>query len=518
MSRDRTDASRRRQRSSSNRGRRRKQKSRLGKVLTIVAIVASLSISAVAVGGYLYYLHLNGNLNQSDLSLGGQDMEKSKADADGNRPLNILLIGSDSRNSEANQKLGGAKGEAGRPPLADVQMLLHLSADRSNASMISVPRDTQVNVPECRDKENDKRYPATQTSINTSLQHGGPGCTVATWYKLTKIPIDHFMMIDFAGVVQMADAIGGVPVCVKDNVRDPHGSHLRLTKGKHTIKGEDALKWLRTRHAFEDGSDIGRTHAQHQYMNAMLRKLKSNDTLTSPDKLTSLAESATEALTVDHGIGSVKKLYGLGQELRKIDLPRMTMLTMPWTPAPQNPAKIEPKPQEADQLFSMIRNDIPLDKHGNPKKKHSDTKKKSPSASAAPKSDIPVTVQNGSPTTGRADQLSGKLRQLGFNKTSNGMNAPARQESSTLTYPKGDKQAKANAARVAKSLHMPISTLKASSDSKGVRLVIGTDWPKGSNYRKTMPKQGSVPDSADASNPSEGGSCMEVNKKGGYSF
>ena len=130
---------------------------------------------------------------------------------------------------------------------------------------------------------------STADQTNESLGRGGPGCTVATWYELTGITIDHFMMIDFAGVVSMADAIGGVPVCVEQNVhsrnRQGKGSGLKLEKGTHPVKGEQALQWLRTRYGFEDGTDLARTHAQHMYMNSMVRELRKNTKLTDPDKL-----------------------------------------------------------------------------------------------------------------------------------------------------------------------------------------------------------------------------------------
>ena len=83
-----------------------------------------------------------------------------------------------------------------------------------------------------------KVYPEyDRRQINTSLQHGGPGCTVATWEELTGIPIDHFMMIDFAGVVSMADAVGGVPVCVDNNVYDPQSKLRPEAKGNSRRPG-----------------------------------------------------------------------------------------------------------------------------------------------------------------------------------------------------------------------------------------------------------------------------------------
>lgn len=356
------------------------------RVLRWVASVTALLIIGGAGAGYLYYEHLNGNLKKADLTLGDKKMADHKANAAGQTPLNILLIGSDARDSKANQKLGGAKNTFGAPPLADVQMLLHLSADRSNMSVISMPRDTMLKIPKCTDPETKRVYPATTglAMTNETLGRGGPGCSVATWYELTGITIDHFMMIDFAGVVSMADAIGGVPVCVKGNVyshtSEGKGSGLKLEKGTTKIKGKQALQWLRTRYGFEDGTDLGRTHAQHMYMNSMVRELRKGTKLTDPGKLMGLAEAATNALTVDKGLDTVKKLYDLAEELKKAPTKRITMTTMPNVYGTGTlKERVLPKPGDADQLFQMVRDDIPLD--GKTSKRKAPAAAKKPTAS-----------------------------------------------------------------------------------------------------------------------------------------
>ena len=343
-------------------GRPRRRKGR--KVLRWTAISLALLLVAGAGGGYLYYEHLNSKLRKDrrDLSAGG--LKKPDPNAFGQSPLNILLLGSDGRDNKENIKLGGARQDADRKPLADVQMLLHVSADRTNMSVISIPRDTRVPIPKCTDPHDGKVYPQTTAAINQSLQHGGPGCTLATWQELTGIYIDHFMMVDFSGVVEMADAIGGVPVCVDKNIyshdRKGHGSGLRLTEGTHSVKGVQALQWLRTRYGFEDNTDIGRAKAQHMYMNSMVRQLKAGTKLTNPGQLRDLAEAATAALTVDDGLGSVKKLYDLGGDLQRVPTKRITMVTMPWQYGPGE-SYVMPKPGEAEQTFALLRNDTALD-------------------------------------------------------------------------------------------------------------------------------------------------------------
>ncbi|WP_326689965.1 MULTISPECIES: LCP family protein [unclassified Streptomyces] len=499
------------------RGRRRRPR-RKRRVLRWFVIILALLILGTAGAGYLYYRHLNDNLGKDELNLGDQKLDKSDPNAAGQTPMNILLLGSDSRASKANVELGGSKGDRERPPLADVQMLLHVSADRSNMSVISVPRDTKTTIPKCTDPDDGKVYPKTTDRINTSLQHGGPGCTVATWEEMTGIPVDHFMMIDFAGVVSMADAVGGVPVCVNSNVYDPR-SKLKLKKGSSTIQGKQALSWLRTRHGFGDGTDIGRAKAQHMYMNSMVRQLKAGTKLTDPGKMRGLAEAATKALTVDNGIGTVKKLYDLGNDLKRVPTKRITMTTMPWEYS-QGGAYVVPKEGDSDQVFSLMRRDVALD--GKDKKKPGAGKSPQPTEPSQPKAQIPIRVMNGTgtslqrPVTGRAGAVAGVLTRKGFSQAATD-STPKSQADSTITYP--TEQQRGDALAVAKSLGIPERLVKHSSGVDQVTLVVGTDWREGDVYPKGDKGAGKggdqesdkTPDSADALNGNDKKACMKVN-------
>jgi LCP family protein required for cell wall assembly len=491
--------------------RRRKKGKR--KIFRWVATATSLVVLGTAGTVWAYYEHLNDNIKKDDLNLGSSNAAKSKANAAGQTPLNVLVLGSDSRASAADQKLGGDKADATRAPLADVEMLVHISADRSNMSVISIPRDTRVDIPQCTGQDGTV-YPATTTeTINASLGHGGPGCTVATWEQLTGISIDHFMMIDFSGVVSMADAVGGVPVCVDNNIYDKY-SGLKLTKGTHTIQGQQALQWLRTRHGFETGGDIGRTHAQHQYLNSMVRQLKAGAKLTDPSKLMSLAESATKSLTVDTGLGSVDNLLNLAEQMKQVPTNRITMATMPWGADPEDPAAHVVPTSAATQLFTLVRNDTPLDDKGSTKKKTT-TASASPTATASSKADIAVTVQNGTGTastpavSGRAGAITDKLVSLGYTQATADSTAESA-SGTTISYPSDD--LKANALAVAKSLDLPTSTVKKSTAVSGITLVIGADWTTGTTYPKsTSADTKAVLDSAAAENASDKSACMHVN-------
>ncbi|MBQ1118880.1 LCP family protein [Streptomyces sp. A73] len=495
---------------------RAKRPSRGKRALRWSAVVLAVLILGTAGAGYLYYQHLNSNLDKDELNLGDNKLHRSDPNAAGQRPMNILLLGSDSRASEENVRLGGSRADRDRPPLADVQMLLHVSADRSNMSVISVPRDTRTTIPKCTDPDDGKVYPATTDKINTSLQHGGPGCTVATWEEMSGIPIDHFMMIDFSGVVSMADAVGGVPVCVKENVHDPK-SKLKLKKGTSVIKGEQALSWLRTRHGFGDGTDIGRAKAQHMYMNAMVRQLKAGTKLTDPGKLRDLAEAATKALTVDKGIGSVKKLYDLGNDLKQVPTKRITMATMPWEYGPGG-SYVVPKEGDADKVFSLVRNDVALD--GKDKKKAEASKSAQPTEPSQPKAEIPISVMNGTgtalqrPVTGRASVIAGALANKGFRQATADQTPQSRADT-TISYPREEQRG--DALAVAKALGIPERLVKHSAGVQRVTLIIGADWREGSAYpegdsgadgKKDDQK---APDSADALRGDNKKACMDVN-------
>ncbi|MGW1411581.1 LCP family protein [Streptomyces sp. NPDC002403] len=506
-------------------GRKRRGKKGKRRVLRWVASVTALLIIGGAGAGYLYIEHLNGNLKKADLTLGDKKMADHKANAAGQTPMNILLIGSDARDSAENQKLGGAKETFGAPPLADVQMLVHLSADRSNMSVISMPRDTMLKIPKCTNPETKHVYPAPTglKMTNETLERGGPGCTVATWYELTGITIDHFMMIDFSGVISMADAIGGVPVCVKGNVYSHtsagKGSGLKLEKGTTKIKGKQALQWLRTRYGFEDGTDLGRTHAQHMYMNSMVRELRKGTKLTDPGKLMDLAEAATDALTVDkgeNGLGSVNKLYDLAEELKKVPTKRITMTTMPnvyGTGALKE--RVLPKPGDADQLFQMVRDDVPLDGKASKRKKKAPVAEKPTSTPA----ETPVTVRNGTrteteyPAKGRATAVKDLLAEKGFTQGSIDAQNTESAARTTVSYPSVDM--KGNAQAVAKALGIPLSAVKKSTAVSGITLTVGADWRDDGDYHAPSAEE-KTPDSARALNGDDEKACMDIQPGFGF--
>lgn len=513
------------------RGRRR--------VLRWAASIVALLILGTAAAGYLYYRHLDGNIRSGQRLSGDSGVARGEADAAGRRPINILMLGSDVRDEE-NAKLGGGWDNIGDPARADVQMLIHVSADRKNASVTSVPRDTIVDIPECTDPEKGEKHKATKATIDQSFARGGAGCILATWEKLTKVYIDHWMTIDFAGVVSMADAIGGVDVCVNQNVFDQSepgsgtgGSGLKLKAGTTRVQGEQALQWLRTRHAF--GSDMARARAQHMYMNSMVRGLKSQNAFTDLPRLTGLAEAATKSLKVSEEIGSVKKLLDLGLLLKDVPVNRITTATIPVLQAPSDKNRLIVNPTDAEKVWELLRKDVAMDKNGDPAPAESggpgesgstgstgspsapvESSEPSPQPSSAPPTSNPakiaVQVVNGTgvgaqPVGKRATAIAGQLVSKGFALAkADGALTP---EKATVVRYATDAQA-ADAQSVAAALGIPGTSVQKSAAASKITVLVGADWREGTVYpQQAPPEAGSVPETADVLNGTDT-SCMDV--------
>ncbi|MET9801541.1 LCP family protein [Streptomyces sp. NPDC006368] len=468
---------------SAGRRKRKPQKARK-KALTWTGGVTAFVVVGTGVAAYAYYEHLNGNISTVDVAgAGSGGFKKDQA-------INILVIGTDKRTGDGNEGYG----DKNSPGHADTTILFHVSKDRTNATALSIPRDLMTDIPDCETNtpEGKKVIPGQRNvRFNTSLGQNerDPGCTMRTVKEITGLTVDHFMMADFNAVKTLTTAIGGVEVCVAKDVDDKR-SKLKLSKGTHIIEGEDALAFVRTRHAFGNESDLDRIQTQQQFLSSMIRKMKSSDTLTSPSKMLDLAEAATKALTVDTGIGSINKLRDLGTELAKVNPKNITFTTLPVidNPAEQVKATVVVNEEKAQPLFSMMQNDISLTEV---KKKEKEAKTaqaallKGPRANAG---DVRVDVYNGSGKTGAAQRTLDWLQnQQGVYKSTNKSNAPQVIEKTTLEFAPNQAD---QARKLADLMGLPAAALKqGTKDAEGLQamvLTLGGDF-KGAGIPITGP-------------------------------
>ena len=321
----------------------------LGKALVVV-IVSTLTVATVSA------IQITQELSRGQIDVPGLD--------GGDRvippltgPLNILLVGSDTRSGAGNSAFGDTGGN-----LADVIILLHVSEDRQNAVALSFPRDTMVPWPACPSTSGGPGYlPQSLGQINATIANGGPGCTLLTVELLTGLNIPYLAMVDFNGVIELSNAVGGVEVCVAQDIEDEY-TNTYLKKGMHTLQGVQALQFLRTRHGVGDGSDLGRISNQQVYLTSLVRKLKSRDILSNPVALYSLAQAAAKNMTLSKTLAEPTTLMGVANALKDIPMKKITFLQLPSVyglPAPLQ-GRVKPDYEKAQVIFDMMKNDEPI--------------------------------------------------------------------------------------------------------------------------------------------------------------
>ncbi|MDX3532169.1 LCP family protein [Streptomyces sp. ID05-39B] len=484
------------------RGRRpAKRKSKAKKVLLWTGGIMSFVLLGTAGAAYLYLEHLNDNITSvSDDGAGTGGFSKDKA-------INLLVIGTDKRTGSGNEGYG----DSGSVGHADTTILLHVSKDRTNATALSIPRDLIVDVPDCPTEQEDgtsEVIKGTQgVRFNTSLGQDGrtPSCTMRTVTELTGVTPDNFMVADFNAVKTLTTAVDGVEVCLAKDIDDPD-SHLKLPEGTHTVQGEQALAFLRTRHSVGFGGDLSRIAIQQQFLGSLMRKLKSNDTLTSPTKMIKLAEAGTKALTVDSQLDSITKLKDLGLELGKLNTKNLTFATVPVVdnPAEKVKATVVLNRATAPTVFQMIKDDVSFTEV----KEQAQASKNAAAAAAAARlkgtqsaaSEVRVQVMNGGAKSGSAQATLSWLQvEEGVTKSENAGNAPAALTRTTLEY--GPEQA-AQARKLAAIMGLPGTALKPGesvTNSQGLptmTLTLGKDF-KGAGVSLTAPT--TVPATVDKS-------------------
>jgi LCP family protein required for cell wall assembly len=448
------------------------------------AVLASLLVAGFAFVA-VQVLRLQSNVQTAELNL-GENQESALPVDSSTDPLQILIIGSDTRTGNSGAFLGDETESSGEGN-ADVMMLLTLSADRENVTVVSFPRDLLTPLPRCTDPRGGAPSEAVDLGqLNGSLKSGGPGCTVAAINKVTGLSIDHFMMAGFSAVSELSSAVGGVEVCVQEPVDDEY-SGLRLPAGTSEVEGDQALAFLRTRHSFGDGGDTGRIAAQQSFLASLARKVRAEGTLTNLPKLYSIADVVTRNLTVDPGLSQPAELLKIADRLKDVDLGQVAFVTVPTEPYVEDPNRLVLDDDAAEPLFEAIREDRGLTEEPTATAAPTPGSAPAPSAPSAPAvapASVPVIVVNGTADPSRAGQVQQLLLDAGYEQAVPQEAPPA--AASQIYFGQGFDGA---AADLAALLGIPGDQVGFDPTATGLELLVGADFTTGT--RIVVPPLGS---------------------------
>ncbi|MFE9318955.1 LCP family protein [Streptomyces albidoflavus] len=314
----------------------------------------TVALIGAGFGAWALYDRLQGNITRDDAVIAELERhEKERPLPSKQGALNILLVGSDTRAGQGNGRYGAARGQR-----SDTVILLHLAADRRSATAMSIPRDLMVEIPSCR-RADGQSAPARTAQFNYAYSYGGTACTIRTVERLTRIRVDHHMVVDFQGFKRMVDAVDGVRICLKQPM-DDKDAHVRLPAGEHTLNGEQSLGFVRARKSLGNGSDTDRMERQQQFLGALVAKVQSNGVLLNPGKLYPLLDAATSSLTTDPSIASLIDLYDLVRSMRNIPTKEVRFLTVPREAYAGDPNRDQLVEPAASELFTLLREDEPV--------------------------------------------------------------------------------------------------------------------------------------------------------------
>ena len=346
---------------------------RFGLVRYALAVVMAGVLFVASTGGFLYANLIsqfaNRVVNIDAYSIDGQT--KATPDSFDGRAVNILVVGTDSRSGASGELGAGDEDEV--PGLRnDSTMVIHVSADRSRVQIVSIPRDTLVDIPACKHRDGTISEPTSDDMFNNAMVYGanggdapedvGPGiaCVKSTVEKLSDMTIDAFMVVDFAGFVRMIDALGGVWFNIPERI-DDDSAQLYIDAGCWKLSGTHALAYMRSRKAQGDGSDISRIGRQQQLISAMLRELQAKDYVTDSGALLTFLQAAIQAVNVSPNLGDASADASLLiNVLQKVDRSNIQFVTMPVAEPSWDPNRRIPSEPMARNVWNALKNDQAL--------------------------------------------------------------------------------------------------------------------------------------------------------------
>ena len=368
-------------------------------------------------------------------------------------PLNVLLAGVDLRSGLTRAQQLELHVGRDISSNSDTLMLIHISADRSRVTVVSLPRDSWVNIPG-----------HGMNKINAAFGIGGPQLTVATVEQATGLTINDFIEVNFLGFVKVINALDGVNICLPQAVDDPD-SGLHLRAGIHHVNGVTALKYARDRHSFA-ASDLARITNQQRLLSSLLKEAVSSGTLANPLRLSRFLSAALGAVKVDQNLN----LTALADQLRGVTPAEVHFLTVPLGntsyQTPTGELAVLWDTAKSGRLFAALQADQPV----------AGQRISGPGPDGVPRAhpsrlrpgQITVDVYNGTLISGLSGSTGAALARLGF-RVHSGLNWPAHDIAhSLIEFPPGQR-AGARMVRAA----LPGAALSPTKGLPRIRIVLG---------------------------------------------
>jgi LCP family protein required for cell wall assembly len=278
-------------------------------------MLVAVLLSAVGGAGYVYWRadRAADSIHRIPHAL-PQVPEKEQPPA--TKGLTFLLIGLDTR-SDVPTTGDEAEAPSWRygASRSDTMMLLHLAADRQDASVVSLARDTWVDVPG-----------HGKAKLNAAYSWGGPALAVRTVQQLTGVRVDHLAVVDWNGFRRLTDAVGGVDITVPRDIPG-RADAPAYRSGTHHMNGEQALAYVRERKGLPHG-DLDRTHRQQNFLRALMRQVLGSGTLSSPGRVSALLDSVGDVVSVDDRLTNTG-LYDLVWGMRGLRTSDVRFLNAP---------------------------------------------------------------------------------------------------------------------------------------------------------------------------------------------
>lgn len=281
--------------------------------------------------------------------------------------MNILVMGTDLRDAENAALAGHEEGMR-----SDSTMLIHVSGDRTWAEVVSIPRDSLVQVPECLRPDGSRSKPR-YTMFNEAFSIGAgaeqstdhaAACTIGTVQSLTNVTITHHVVVRMTGVIDVVEALGGVRMCLPEPVvEDRRYGALDLPAGDQKLDGVQSIGFLRVRHGegmgLELGSDLTRITRQQAFVQSAVRELLAKNLLGDADQLYGVARAVLGALTADEQLADPVRLAAFGYSLRGMDRSRIVFTALPVETAPSDVNRVVWTTSQADRIWQRLIADEP---------------------------------------------------------------------------------------------------------------------------------------------------------------